>query len=52
MEYSKEQRKIIIADCTGKTIESLKWDEVDEYWVITLTGGIEATFRFMAELNT
>lgn len=51
MEYTTEQRRQIIADAAGKTVESLEWEpDQGGYWVMTFTDGSEISFRFMAEL--
>lgn len=47
--YTPEQRENICKSATGKTIESLSYDE-DGYWVAELSDGTEFCFRFMAEL--
>ena len=50
MIYTDEMKKRISDDAKGKIVESLKWDEVDKYWVMTFTDGSEICVRFMAEL--
>lgn len=51
MTYTQEQRGQITAQATGKTVESLEWeDDAGGYWVMTFTDGSEMSFRFMAEL--
>lgn len=37
-------------DAAGRVIESLEWDAVGQYWVMTFTDGAELAFRMMAEL--
>jgi len=50
MIYNKEQRKQISEMMEGKTIKSLKYDDVDNYWVMIFEDGQETCFRFMAEI--
>ena len=50
MEYTEDQRQNIIAESAGKVTDSLEWDSVGKYWVMTFTDGTEVCFRFMSEL--
>lgn len=46
----KELRAALSREASGKVIESLKWDDVEEYWVMTFTDGSEICWlRTMAE---
>lgn len=50
MNYTAEQRREISAMASGKTVESLEFEEDGGYWVMTFAEGSEISFRFMAEL--
>jgi len=50
MIYTNEQRQIISEEAKGKTVNSMEWDDVDNYWVITFTDESEICVRLMAEL--
>ena len=51
MKYNAEQSAQISADVKGKTIESMEWEEVGLYWVVTFRDGSEFCCRLMAELS-
>lgn len=51
MSYTPEMRELIGNESVGKTIESLTFDEVDMYWVMSFTDGSEMCFLFMPEVR-
>lgn len=51
MKYTPQQRTETSESAIGKTVESLDYDEDDNYWVMTFNDGTETCFRFMAELQ-
>jgi len=50
MKYNQSQRLAISEDAKGKTILSMYWDDVGEYWVIDFTDESQMCVRLMAEL--
>lgn len=50
MTPTPEQREALSKDAIGKQIESMTWDEVDEYWVMAFTDGSEMCVRGRIEL--
>jgi hypothetical protein len=44
-----EWRQQFAAAAVGLTIAQMEWDDVGDYWVMTLTDGAEMSVRLMAE---
>ena len=50
MKYTLQQQEQISREAAGKRVQSLEYDSVGRYWVMTFDDGSEINFRFMAEL--
>lgn len=50
MKFTLSERVVIMEKSKGKVIESMSYDESEEYWTMTFTDGSEMSFKFMAEM--
>lgn len=49
-KFTPELRRRFSEESKGKVVESIEYDDVEDYWVITFTDGSELAIRLMAEL--
>lgn len=47
--YKEAWKAAVSSNAKGKTIESMEWDDVGAYWLITFTTGEELCVWLLAE---